>query len=260
MYKKRTSTLFSYHILFSSPHRNIRTYFMHLHQHKGSRTALGLRSPIVHFALATGFLALQPGRFLDGNGVPHKPLSLSGRFQDIIHGVILPSSVHNIRKSKTTRRHHPTKVQPSWSSPTENKTVGGTVAASLISVSIGAALALGRSRAQGNSLSGEGDSGNNRSDDTINGDSGRNSLGNFHFSVSRLYLTLPLLQAKAPLQGITLMTHLARGTMLVGRISPSHAIVLMVNSFFQVVGWPRLQCRRFSSASPAPAHGMWHGR
>jgi len=169
----------SYSLLVSpSKHR---TYFMRFHQHKGSRTAF-LRRPIVHFALATGFLALQPGRFLDENGVPHKPLSLSGHFQDIMHGVILPSSVHNIRKSKSTHLHHPTKVQPSWSSPKQNNTVCGTVAASLISVGVGAALALGRSSAQGNnSSSGEGDSGNNGSDNTINGDSGRNSLGKLPF-------------------------------------------------------------------------------
>ena len=65
VYKKRTVVSHSSRL----PHRNIKprhTYFMRFHQHKGT-AFMGLRSPIVHFALATSFLALQPGRLLYDN-------------------------------------------------------------------------------------------------------------------------------------------------------------------------------------------------
>ena len=71
-------------------------------QQKASRTGygtafVGLRNPVLHFAFATGFLALQPAmnEYAADHGlqlptVRNGPVALAGRIKGVMHKVTLP--------------------------------------------------------------------------------------------------------------------------------------------------------------------------
>ena len=163
-------------------------YFMRFHQQKVSRTGygtafVGLRNPVLHFVLATGFLALQPAPSNDGlrpATIGNGAVTLAGRIKGVMHKVALPTPTRNARK--VTRIHGPTEVRrrgPSstaTSSPTTSTSKTAIIAAYLVSVGVGVALALGSSNAQGGSSAGE-ESPGNGGDPATGGDSGQNDLG-----------------------------------------------------------------------------------
>ena len=180
---------------FSLPHINASPYIMRFLQQKASRTGygtafVGLRNPVLHFALATGFLALQPAMngYAPDNGlrpatVGNGPVTLAGRIKGVMHKVTVPSPTRNARKAPRVRG--PTKVHrlgPSsiaTSSPSTSTGKTTIIYASLVSLGVGAALALGSSNVQGDPSAGEESSGNGRDNDTGD-ESGQNGLGEFY--------------------------------------------------------------------------------
>ncbi|KIM42871.1 hypothetical protein M413DRAFT_125005 [Hebeloma cylindrosporum] len=142
---------------------------------------VGLRNPILHFALAAGFLALQPamnGYAVDnpaaiGNG----PVALAGRTKGVMHKVVVPSptrKVGGVRVSTKVHRRGPSSTAASSRSASTGH--AAIISASFVSLVVGAALALGGGNTQGDPSAGE-DSSGNGGDHAIGGDSGDNGLG-----------------------------------------------------------------------------------
>jgi hypothetical protein len=105
-----------------------------------------------------------------------------GRIKGIMHKVALPTPTRNARK--VTRVRGPTKIHrrgPSSTATSSSTTFNGKttiIAASLVSVGVGAALALGSTNARGDSLANEETSGNG-GDHATGDDFGQNGLGEF---------------------------------------------------------------------------------
>ncbi|KIM42847.1 hypothetical protein M413DRAFT_26826 [Hebeloma cylindrosporum] len=162
---------------------------MRLHPQKASRTGygtafVGLRNPILHFALATGFLALQP--VMDRYGVDNSaaigngPFALAGRIKSVMDKVAVPSPTRKVGGVRIPAKVH--RSGPSSTTASSRSASSGhaaIISASLVSVVVGAALALEGGNTQGHPSAGE-DSSRDGGDHATGGDSGDNGLGEFH--------------------------------------------------------------------------------
>jgi hypothetical protein len=207
-----SSALSPPYIKTSTTHRTSPS-FMRFHQQKVSRTGygtafVGLRNPVVHFALAaTGFLALQPAinGIASNDGlrpatIGNGAVTLAGRIKGVVHKVALPTparKVARVRGPTKVHRRGPSSTATSSSTTSTGKTA--IIAASLVSVGVGAALALGNSNAQGDSSAGD-ESPRNGGDPATGGDSGQNSFGEFHLFGSSLIsdLAFPVGEGSPP--------------------------------------------------------------